>query len=510
MMTRTKKIMRFLSAALAVAILWAPAAAAAPSADKVIARYTKAQGKKALRRVTSTTVVGSVAGDGTGRRFRQQLSEPDRFRQEIEGSGAVDAEGYNGKSAWRCNASGVRTLVDLDAQHARLHALLANARFQELSRRRVAARALGESVVHGRRASVIEFALEGAKERVFFDATSGLPVMQQCTVDGRVKETYYSDYRRVDGVLEPFSIRVVAGGRETYVTVERVEHNVALDESPFRVPAATGSRPLPDLMALVTSVRANQAKVEELQELYAFRETRTERRNDGRGGTRDDKTRVYRVVPVAGRLVRELLAVDGRELSPTERDKERRRAGKLVGEALAKRAKERVRAEQAAAAGKAEAEDADLTIATFLRLSEISSVRRETLHGRELLAFDFEPRDDYKPTTMAENIVGKLAGTIWVDEAALQVVRLEARLTQKVKIAGGLFLSLAPDSRVAMEQAKLNDEIWLPSYREIAIAGRAFLFKKFSQNTLSRFSDFERFDVDADATLEAPEDEPKP
>jgi outer membrane lipoprotein-sorting protein len=508
MMTRTKKIIGFLAAALAVAILWAPAAAAAPSADKVIARYTKAQGKKALRRVTSTTVVGSVAGDDAARHFRQQLSEPDRFRQEIEGSGAVDAEGYNGKSAWRCNASGVRTLVDLDAQHARLHALLANARFQELSRRRVAARALGETVVKGRRASVIEFALEGAREQVYFDATSGLPVVQQRTVDGRVEETYYSDYRRVDGLLEPFSIQIVAGGRETLVSVERVEHNVAPDESAFRVPTAIGSRPLPDLTALVTSLRANQAKVEELQEHYAFRETRTERRDDGRGGTMDSETRVYRVVPVAGRLVRELLAVNGREIPPAEREKERRRVGKQLEEAIAKRAKERARAEQAAAEGKAE--DADLTIATFLRLSEISSVRRERLHGRELLAFDFEPRADYKPKTMAENIVGKLAGTIWVDEAALQVVRLEARLTKKAKIAGGLFVSLAPDSKVAMEQAMVNDEVWLPSYREIAIAGRAFLLKKFSQNTLSRFSDFERFGVDADATLEVPEDEPKP
>jgi hypothetical protein len=89
------------------------------------------------------------------------------------------------------------------------------------------------------------------------------------------------------------------------------------------------------------------------------------------------------------------------------------------------------------------------------------------------------------------------------------VVRLEARLTKKVKIGGGLLASLSPDSLVVMEQAKVNAEVWLPSYQEIAISGRFLLLKKISQNTMSRFSDYERFTVDGEGTVVAPPEEPE-
>src|SRR4051794_24677144 len=84
---------------VAVAVAAAPAATAARSADKTIARYTKAQGKKALRGVTSAVVTGSATGDGWTGRFAQTTSGPDRFRREVEAAGVLTAEGYNGKSA---------------------------------------------------------------------------------------------------------------------------------------------------------------------------------------------------------------------------------------------------------------------------------------------------------------------------------------------------------------------------------------------------------------------------
>jgi hypothetical protein len=498
-----------------VAVLLFVVAAAAPeragaaqSADKVIARYTKAQGKKAVRRVTTTVFTGSAAGDGWLGRFTQASAGPDALRREVEAGGAVTAEGYNGKSAWIRDAAGVRTLVDADARQARLLALVENARYQDLSRLKVMARVLGKAAVDGRSASVVELSLQDARARVFFDDASGVPVKRTRTTEGRTEEVYYGDYRRVDGVLEPFSIRMVSGGRETRVTVERVEHNVPVDEARFRVPLAGAGRPLPDLATLLKAVSANEEKVRELTEHYAFVETRTERRDDGDRGAKAGETRVYKVLPVAGRFVRELLSVDGKPLTDSERGKERKRAAEQVEEALNEAAKQKSKAEKAAAEGKAA--DDELTISTFLRISEISSVRRESLRGREVLAFDFEPRDDFEPKNIAENIASKLAGTIWVDEAALQVVRLEARITKKVKIGGGLLASLSPDSSIVMEQAKLNEEVWLPSFQEFNISAKVLLLKTVKQNSVSRFSDYERYHVESDYTSPAATEEPKP
>ena len=40
--------------------------------------------------------------------------------------------------------------------------------------------------------------------------------------------------------------------------------------------------------------------------------------------------------------------------------------------------------------------------------------------------FDFEPNPDFKPRKIAEKVVHQLAGVIWIDEKAHDVVRLQA------------------------------------------------------------------------------------
>ena len=40
---------------------------------------------------------------------------------------------------------------------------------------------------------------------------------------------------------------------------------------------------------------------------------------------------------------------------------------------------------------------------------------------------DFEPRPDFDPHSLMDKVLKALGGTIWIDEQARQVVRLEAR-----------------------------------------------------------------------------------
>src|SRR5205085_2034240 len=131
------------------------------------------------------------------------------------------------------------------------------------------------------------------------------------TGDG-LEETFFSDYRTVDGVMEPFTLRVKRGANEVLITIDRVTHN-GVDPTAFRYPQMEGARPLPELETLMKALVANQEQIEEIREKYTFREVETEREIDDKGRAKEKETRTYEVTPVAGRFVRRLVSRNGKE-----------------------------------------------------------------------------------------------------------------------------------------------------------------------------------------------------
>ena len=485
----------------------AQTALAAESAGKVIDRYKRAAGGGAIKRVKSTSMTGIVkAADGATGRFAYKITGPDRLRLDIDMTGYKVSECYNGKSAWRMDERGLRTLLGAEAKRLRFDALLANSRLQDLSRNRVIAQAPARATVEGREANSVELLKEDSRVRIFFDAKTNLPVKLERERAEGTEEVFYGDYRAIDGVQEPFSIKIKSGARELVISLDRVEHNAPVDEAAFRYPQVEGARPLPDLESLFKTIIANQEKVEELREKYSFRVTSTERKLEKDGRVKETETKVYDVTPVAGEFVERLISTNGKQLSAAEQEKEDRRVQKEIEELLKQREKRQKKEQEARERGKKEEEDDDITILDFLRISEVTSVRRETFRGHEVIAFDFEPRKGFKPKNRAETIVSKLAGTTWVDESARQVVRLEARLTDSFKMAGGLMASISPSSAFAFEQEKVGDEVWLPSFGEANISARLFLFAKFNRSMERRYSDYKKYKIDSEYDLDKPKD----
>ena len=93
--------------------------------------------------------------------------------------------------------------------------------------------------------------------------------------------------------------------------------------------------------------------------------------------------------------------------------------------------------------------------------------RYETYRGREALVYDFEPNPQFKPHTRAESLANKLGGTVWIDVQDVEVARLEARLIDNYRVAGGLLGSVKTGSDLIVEQERVNGEVWLPKYGEI-------------------------------------------
>src|SRR5262249_48961176 len=159
-------------------------------------------------------------------------------------------------------------------------------------------------------ADAVDFIRDGVRVKLFFDASTSLIVKRERETPDGILEVFYADYRAVDGVMEPFSIRVKKqGGAEFGITVDRVEHNRGVQAAAFRYPQSEGA-PLPDLDSLMKSIVANQDKIDQMRERYTCRLTQLERKLDGDGRVKETETRIYEVTPVASRFVERLISVN--------------------------------------------------------------------------------------------------------------------------------------------------------------------------------------------------------
>jgi len=488
-------------------VLVAFASAAEPSAKKIIDRYRKATGASALKKVKNTRMIGKIrTGDGAEGSFTYRATLPDRIRVDIEAGNQKLIECYNGKSAWRMDYRGLRTLLGAEAKRLRLEAIITNSRLDDLKRSRIIAQQPVKTTVEEREAYSVEFVKDDARVRLFFDAASNLLIKQERETSDGPEEIFYGDHRPVDKVMEPFSIRTKNRAGEMSITLDSVEHNTLADEVAYRYPQVEDARPLPDIETLMKSIVANQEKIEEMRERYTCRATEIERKLDGNGRVKETETKVYEVTPIGDEFVERLISLNGKELSEKEREKEDKRVEKEVQEIIKRQEKKEKKRERARERGEKEDSDERLTILDFLHVSEVTSVRRETFRGYEVIAFDFEPKKGYKPRNRAESIAAKLAGTLWVDEKAQQITRLEARLIDSFKMGGGLVASISPSTAFAFEQEKVDSELWLPSFAEGNISARIMLFAKLNRSFERRYSDYKKYQIDSSYEIGKPKE----
>ncbi|MGA8922691.1 MAG: hypothetical protein WB682_06050, partial [Candidatus Dormiibacterota bacterium] len=114
------------------------------------------------------------------------------------------------------------------------------------------------------------------------------------------------------------------------------------------------------------------------------------------------------------------------------------------------------------------------------------------------------PSPEFKPRGLVEDLAHKLAGVIWVDEKARDVVRLEGYFVGDFKIAGGLLANLQKGTSFIFEQAYVNNEVWLPTYEEAHYGVRVLLVKGYKGNEVTRYSDYKKFNTSVIPTVAAP------
>ena len=464
-----------------------------PSAEKIVDNYLKAIGGKksagALKDATYEWIV--QFNDQPFGAARLQRKAPASERWELTFGNGQIISATNTRSAWELGLDHhLRTLTGPESAAAKLRAALDSSRLVNFKKSNVLARVLSLGDLASEPAYIVEFSMRsGARFQYYFSVKTSL--LTKITGDVKKTRVLVDDYKPEHGILEPHRVRMnLAGSGELTLLLQSVKFDTGIDDRVFDPPAATENL---DLAALWRDIVANQDALENRVAEYAFKQTETDREINDKGELKKETIKVYEVYPLPNREpVQKLISENGVSLSAELAAKEDKR----VQEEFAKAEREKEKDEKKVAQRRAErekkkAEGAE--ISPFLKVCDFVSPRREVLEGRETIVFDFRPRAGFKPKTREESLIAKLVGVVWIDPVDKQVIRLEARLAEGFKMAGGLLVSLKPGAALVIEQTRMAQGVWLPKFAQINLSVKVLLFSGGDYNKTIEWSEYRHF-----------------
>jgi len=256
-------------------------------------------------------------------------------------------------------------------------------------------------------------------------------------------------------------------------------------------PAAEPAGPVDDAATIISrSITANEADWL-ADPLY----DRCERDDDS------GAVQTYDVTMIQGRPYERLVAVDDRPLSPQQaRDEQRkhqqeiaRRAadttsGGIVSENSYDRRHARLHA----------------IIQEFPKAFTFALDGQRQMGGRMAYHVTATPRPGYVPPTRDAKALTGMTADFWVDVETYHWIRLSARITRSISLAG-LLLRLEPGTTVELDKAAVEgDRIWLATRLQIRSNSRILIFFGHRTNHEERYFGFRRSSAQTTSSCQEP------
>jgi tetratricopeptide (TPR) repeat protein len=214
-----------------------------PTLDEVLKRYVEALGgEKAIKAINSRVTKGTLdfAGVSRGGSFETHAQAPNKVASiaQIHPTGNSKVV-FDGRRGWQQSELGVHWLKGDE-----LTSLQRDADFHTpLTLKTVFSKVTlaGKSQIGYRDVYVLELQpATGAADKLYLDATTYLPVRSNSVreISGITEsvETYYDDWREVDGVKVPFHVSKSSRRVTLSFTVKEVLNNVPIDAKIFARP----------------------------------------------------------------------------------------------------------------------------------------------------------------------------------------------------------------------------------------------------------------------------------
>jgi hypothetical protein len=222
--------------------------------------------------------------------------------------------------------------------------------------------------------------------------------------------------------------------------------------------------PLPNPRDLLQRAVANEKKLAAEQERYECQVTDDAVETDSHGNVKKTTTEVKEQFFVNGIAVERTLSKNGKDLNPEETRKEDQRV-----------MKETVKYSNQAIAQK-ESDKENRQIEDVLAAMQLGSGHRERLNGRSVLLYDIVPNPRFQAKNLNQRFAQVMQGKVSIDEETGEIIDLNIKSVQDLKIAGGMLANLHKGFWIHVHDQPQADGVWLTDLAEGSGDARAALF----------------------------------
>lgn len=222
--------------------------------------------------------------------------------------------------------------------------------------------------------------------------------------------------------------------------------------------------PLPNPHELLQRALDNEKKLETQRERYECRVTDVAVETDGKGNVKKTITSIKQQFFVNGIAVERTLAKNGRDLNPDETRKEDQRV-----------MKETVKYSNLATAKK-ETDKQNQQVEDVLIAMQLADGRRERANGRNVLLYDIVPNPKFQAKNLNQRFAQVMQGKISIDEQTGEMIDLNIKSVQDLKIGGGLLANLHKGFWLHVHNHPQPDGVWITDLAEGSGDARAALF----------------------------------
>jgi len=262
-------------------------------------------------------------------------------------------------------------------------------------------------------------------------------------------------------------------------------------------PDATGTVPPEQIRKLLLRAEEKDLENDKRQRDYTYIEREETHKLDSHGGVKKTESRTSEILEIDGEPVERLTAKDDKPLSAGEAKKEDEKIQKIIDKR--KNESDEDRRKRLEKEEKAREEDRKfvLEIADAFNFRLIGS---EVIDGRDTWVLEGEPRPGYEPKQRGAKMLRKFTGRVWIDKAEAQWVKLDITATDTLSV-GFVLARIHRGTRVLVELAKVNDEVWLPKYVQLHLDARIALFKSYDLDVEQTYREYRKFRMDTKITV---------
>ena len=232
-----------------VGILCLAAAAAAQTAEELVAKNLQARGGVDKIKAINTLKMTGKAYVGIDAALSQENKRADMIRQNFTVQGMTQIQAYDGKVGWQISPFGGRKdpeLMGEDDYRDLLEEADIDGPLVDYQAKGNKVEYLGLDQVDGDDAYELKVTLKNGDIVYYYldpDTYLEIKKRKQQFIRGSVRESEQSlgSYKQVAGVYYPFSIEAGSKdnpGDHARITFDKIEANVPLDDSYFKMPAA--------------------------------------------------------------------------------------------------------------------------------------------------------------------------------------------------------------------------------------------------------------------------------